>query len=78
MIDFVDCRTVQRKRRASTLGNGFNRLSNPIDGADLAARCAKKPKSVKTCAMPAQAAQGGSAGPTAREVIPIYVTICAR
>ncbi len=34
-------RTVQRKGRASSLGSGFNMKSNPIDGADLAARRAR-------------------------------------
>lgn len=33
-------RTVQCKRRASSLGDGFHRQANPIDGADLAARIA--------------------------------------
>jgi uncharacterized protein YbjT (DUF2867 family) len=33
-------RTVQRKGRASSIGSGFNMKSNPIDGADLAARMA--------------------------------------
>jgi hypothetical protein len=36
------CRTVLRKRRASTLGDGFNRLSNPIHPKDLAARQAAR------------------------------------